>query len=88
MTRRYRVTVLTSSPLRCVRWIIDPTLPRDGTDLIATGVREVDPTLPRELITPGVVMRIVDVHNPFEYEGLLAGLIARLAPTFDHLWQQ
>jgi hypothetical protein len=39
MTRRYRVTVLTSSPLGCVRWMIDPTLPRDGTDLIATGMR-------------------------------------------------
>jgi hypothetical protein len=47
-----------------------------------------DPTLPRELMTPGVVMRIVDVHNPFEYEGLLVGLVATLAPAFDHLWQE
>jgi hypothetical protein len=36
LTRRYRVTVLTSLPLRVVMGSVDPTLPRDGTDLIAT----------------------------------------------------
>jgi hypothetical protein len=103
---------LPKATLSVIRWISDATLPRDGTDLIATGIREVDqrpdatsvtvltssplgcvrwiidPMLPRDLMTPGVVMRIVDVHNPFEYESLLAGLVATLAPALDHLWQQ
>jgi hypothetical protein len=39
MTRRYRVTVLTSSTLGVVSRSVDPTLPRDGTDLIDTGSR-------------------------------------------------
>ena len=39
LTRRYRVTGLTSLPLRGVVRIVDPTLPRDGTDLIATTKR-------------------------------------------------
>src|SRR5260370_33735011 len=41
-TRRYRVTVLTSSGVECVRWTVDPTLTRGGADLIRRGGREVD----------------------------------------------
>ena len=40
-TRRYRVTVRTSLTLRCVKSNGDPTLPRYGTDLIDTQMREV-----------------------------------------------
>src|SRR5438876_324511 len=49
-TRRYRVTVLTSSYHRHVAWIVDPPLPRDGTDLIPLRLDTwiVDPTLPRD----------------------------------------
>jgi hypothetical protein len=32
LTRRYRVTLLTSMPLEVVMRYGDPTLPRDGTD--------------------------------------------------------
>ena len=48
-TRRYRVTVLTSSRLRGVIRSHDPTLPRDSTDLspLRLVVRIDDPTLPR-----------------------------------------
>jgi hypothetical protein len=39
-TRRYRVAVLTSLPRRVVMRSFDPTLPRCGTDFIATMTRD------------------------------------------------
>ena len=40
LTRRYRVTVLTSAILRLVMRKVDPTLPRYGSDLVDTGSRD------------------------------------------------
>jgi hypothetical protein len=52
-TRRYRVTVLTSLRRRLLLVSADPTLPRDGTDLVTAqiAVGQRDPTLPRAVLT-------------------------------------
>src|ERR1700752_678312 len=68
-TRRYRVSVLSSSHCALCCASSDPTLPRVGTDLIPlrTVIGIVDPTLPRvgtDLIPLRIVIGIVDPTLP------------------------